>query len=50
VELIRNTRIPVQILLPDSNKTDHPDRWSGAIAAPPIRVIFYRMKGWSLFG
>jgi hypothetical protein len=28
---------------------DHPERWSGTIAAPPIRVKFYRMKGWSLF-
>jgi hypothetical protein len=29
---------------------DHPERWSGTIHTPPIRVKFYRMKSWSLFG
>jgi hypothetical protein len=27
-----------------------PDRWSGTITTPPIRVRFYRMKSWSLLG
>ena len=28
---------------------DHPERWSGTIRTPPIKVKFYRMKAWSLF-